>query len=139
MHNITGIIGEPQNLQLPDIVEFTLFSFRIRTFVTILAYTSVDVPSDRPASWSVDSTTYFEQKNLYAGFVFRSSWSLASIKSMWFKTFMSESIVWFKRPDNQSRNLNWKVLSVRDQKLSGNFNSPSGYQYRIFTCIFVAL
>jgi len=50
MHNVTGIIGEPQKLQLPDIVEFTLFSFRIRIFVTILAYTSVDVASDRPAS-----------------------------------------------------------------------------------------
>jgi hypothetical protein len=36
-------------------------------------------------------------------------WSLASVKSVWFKTFMSESIVQFKRPDNQSQNLNWKI------------------------------
>jgi hypothetical protein len=51
IHNVvTGIISEPQKHQLPDIVEFTLFSLRTRTFITILAYTSVDVASDRPAS-----------------------------------------------------------------------------------------
>jgi len=27
---------------------------------------------------------------------------------------MSESIVCFKRPDNQRRNLNWKIRSVRE-------------------------
>ena len=47
----------------------------------------------------------------------------------------AESIVRFKRPDNQSRNLNWKILSVMDRKLSGNVNSPFGYQYRICTRI----
>jgi hypothetical protein len=50
---------------------------------------------------------------------------------MWFKTFMSDSIVWFKRPDNKSRNINWKILLVRERKWSGNFNSLPGYQYRI--------
>jgi hypothetical protein len=51
IHNVvTGIISEPQKLQLPDIMEFMLFSLRTRTFITILAYTSVDVASDRPAS-----------------------------------------------------------------------------------------
>jgi hypothetical protein len=35
-------------------------------------------------------------------FDFCLSWSLASVKSMWFTTFMSESIVWFKRQENQS-------------------------------------
>jgi hypothetical protein len=40
-------------------VEFTLFSFRTRTFITILAYTSVDVASARPASWLIDLTVYF--------------------------------------------------------------------------------
>ena len=51
---------------------------------------------------------------------FCSSWSLASDKSTWFKTFMSESIVRFKWPDNQCRNLNWKIRSVRERKCSGN-------------------
>jgi hypothetical protein len=50
---------------------------------------------------------------------FCSSWSLASVKGMWFKTFMSESIVRFKRPDNQIRKLNWKIWSVRKWKFSG--------------------
>jgi hypothetical protein len=66
---------------------------------------------------------------------FCSSWSLASVKSKWFKTFMSESIVWFKRPENQRWNITWKTQSVRERKRSGNINSPSGYQYRIFTRI----
>jgi len=48
---------------------------------------------------------------------------------------MSESIVQFKRTDNQSQNLNWKIRSVRERKFSGYINAPSGYQYRIFTCI----
>jgi hypothetical protein len=34
----------------------------------------------------------------------------------------------FKIPDNQCRNLNWKIRSVRERKCSGNINSPSGYQ-----------
>ena len=38
IHNIvTGIINEPQKLWHPDIVEFAHFSFRTRTFITILA------------------------------------------------------------------------------------------------------
>ena len=38
IHNVvTGIINEPQNSWLPDIVEFTHFNFRTRTFITILA------------------------------------------------------------------------------------------------------
>jgi hypothetical protein len=54
---------------------------------------------------------------------------------MWFKTFVCESIVRFKKLDNQSRNLNWKIWSVTEWKISGNINSPSGYQYRICTRI----
>jgi hypothetical protein len=34
---VTGIINEPQKLGLLDIVEFMHFSFRTRTFITILA------------------------------------------------------------------------------------------------------
>ena len=40
IHNVvTGIINEPQKLRLPDIVEFTHFSFKSKTwtFITILA------------------------------------------------------------------------------------------------------
>ena len=35
-------------------------------------------------------------------------------------TFMSESIARFKRSDYQSRNLNWKIISVKEWKCSGN-------------------
>jgi hypothetical protein len=56
---------------------------------------------------------------------------LTSVKSMWFKSFMSESIVRIKIPNNQCQNLNWKIRSVRERKCSGNIYSPSGYQYRI--------
>jgi hypothetical protein len=44
---------------------------------------------------------------------------------------MSESIARFKRPENQNKNLNWKNISVKKWKCSGNINSPSGYQYVI--------
>jgi hypothetical protein len=78
---VTGIISEPQ--KLPDIVEFMLFTSALEpdlhhcfdiveftfftsgsalepeTFFTILAYTSVDVASDRSASLSVDLTGLF--------------------------------------------------------------------------------
>jgi hypothetical protein len=43
-----------------------------------------------------------------------------TLKSTWFNTFMSGSIARFKRSDNQSRNLNWKIISVREWKCSGN-------------------
>jgi hypothetical protein len=47
-----------------------LFSLRTRTFITILAYTSVDVASDRPASWSVDLTSLFLAKTFVCRFCF---------------------------------------------------------------------
>jgi hypothetical protein len=99
-------------------------------------HTSIDVASDRPASWSADSTSLFLAKNCVWRVCFCSSWSLTSVKSMWFKTFIGESIVRFKILDNQCWNLNWKIRSVRDWKCSGNIYSPSGYQYRICTRIF---
>jgi hypothetical protein len=40
---VIGIINEPRKLRLRDILEFMLFSFRTRTFISILAYTSVNV------------------------------------------------------------------------------------------------
>ena len=40
--------------------------------------------------------------------------------------------MWFKRPENQSQILKWKIRSVREWKCSENINSPSGVQYRIF-------
>jgi hypothetical protein len=51
--NITwllGIINEPQKLRLRDVLEITLFSFRTRTFISILAYASINVASGRPVS-----------------------------------------------------------------------------------------
>jgi hypothetical protein len=47
----------------------------------------------------------------------------------------SESIVRFKRPENQSRILKRKILSVMEWKCSEKINSLSGDQYRIFTRI----
>jgi hypothetical protein len=44
----------------------------------------------------------FSEKFCMKVFDFCLSWSLASIKSTRFKTFISESIVRFKRPENQS-------------------------------------
>ena len=43
---------------------------------------------------------------------------------------MSESIVWIKRPENQSRILKWKLWSVMEWKCSENIN-----QYIILTRI----
>ena len=78
---VSGIINEPQKLRLPDIVEFTHFSFRTWTFITILASYFRRCSSDMPASWSVDSTSLFLAKN----FVWRFCFSLASAKFTWFK------------------------------------------------------
>ena len=47
----------------------------------------------------------------------------------------SESIVRFKRPENQSRILKRKILSVMEWKCSEKINSLSGDQYRILTRI----
>ena len=43
--------------------------------------------------------------------------SLASVKSTWFKTFMSESIPQFKRLENQNKNLNWKKYICEEMKM----------------------
>jgi hypothetical protein len=40
---VIGIINEPRKLRLRDTLQFTIFSFRTRTFISILAYTSVNV------------------------------------------------------------------------------------------------
>jgi len=47
--NIT-ISNEPRTLRLRDILEFTLLSIRTRTFISSLAYTSVNVALGRPVS-----------------------------------------------------------------------------------------
>ena len=60
---------------------------------------------------------------------------LQALKLRDLKTFMSESIVWFKRLENPSRILKWKIRSVMEWKCSKNINSLSGDQYRIFTRI----
>jgi len=41
---------------------------------------------------------------------------------------MSELIVQFKRQDYQSRKLNWKTWSVKEQTFSGYINSLFGDQ-----------
>ena len=119
IHNfVIGIINEPQKLWLPDNVEFTHFSFRTRNFITILA-------------------SYFRRCCIRQA-SFMVSWRfcfLLIVVTCKLKTFMSESILHFKIPDNQCRNLNWKIRSMRERKCSGNINSPSGYQYTIFTRI----
>jgi hypothetical protein len=60
------------------------------------------------------------------------SWSLASVDNMWFWMLMSESTVQFKRPDNQCRNLDWKIRSKKERKFFGNNNSPFGYQFYVY-------
>ena len=65
--------------------------------------------------------TFSEKLGMHFLF-FCSLWSLASGKSVWFRTFMSDSIVQFKIPDI-SRNLNWKIVLVRERKWFGNFYS----------------
>ena len=70
-HNVViGIVNEPRKLRHPDILEFTLFSFRTQTFISISSYTSVDVASGRPVSFSVDSTGLFLAKNFVRRFRF---------------------------------------------------------------------
>jgi hypothetical protein len=125
-----------KNPWLPDIMEFTHFSFRTQTFITILAsYFCQCCIRQAILMISWFNQFIFLQKIVCEGFVFCSLWSLKSIKSMRFKTCISESTVQFKRPDNQCRNLNWKIWLVKERKCSGNINSPSGYQYRIFNRI----
>jgi hypothetical protein len=53
---------------------------------------------------------------------------LASAKSMWFKTFMSESIVLFKRSDNQSRKLNGKIWLERERKFFRYINGSRSFR-----------
>ena len=98
IHNVvTGIINEP----LPDIVEFTQFNFRTRTFITILA-SYFRRCCIRQASFMISWFNQFifsEKLCMKVLFFTWASWSLASVKSTWIKTFMSESIVSFKIPD----------------------------------------
>ena len=119
-----------------DFVEFMHFSCRTRTFITILASyfcrCCIRQASLIMISWFNQFILFFLQKIVCESFVFCSSWSLKSVKSTWFKICISESNVRFKKTDNQCRNLNWKIRSVRERKCSGNINSLSGYQYRIF-------
>ena len=132
----TGIINESQKFWLPDLMEFVHFSFRTQIFITILASYFCRC-CIRQASFMISwfNQFIFSEKFCMQVSFFAHRSHFASVKSMWFNFFMSESIVQFKRPDNQRRNLNWKIRSVREQKCTGNINSPSGYQYRIFTRI----
>ena len=116
---VTAIINEQQKLWLPDIMEFALSTFRTQNFITFLAWYFPGYCINRPAL-------------CMKVFDFCLSWSLASVKSMWFKTFMSECGL---KDWKISLLLKWKIRSVMEWKCSENINSPSGDQYRIFTHI----
>jgi len=109
IHNmVTEIINESQKLKFPYIVEFTHFNFRTRTFITISA-SYFRQCCIRQASLMISwfNKFIFSKKTCMKVLFFTwASWSLASVKSTWVKTFMTESIVCFKIPDNQCRNLN---------------------------------
>ena len=94
-------------------------TFRTQNFITFLAWYFPGYCINRPAL-------------CMKVFDFCLSWSLASVKSMWFKTFMSECGL---KDWKISLILKWKIRSVMEWKCSENINSPSGDQYRIFTHI----
>ena len=81
---VTGIINEPQKLGLLDIVEFMHFSFRTRTFITILA-SYFRWCCIRHASFVISWFNQFIFSEKFCMMFFCSSWSLACDKSMWFK------------------------------------------------------
>ena len=132
---VTGIINESHWLRLLDIVEFALSTFRTRNFITFWLNTTLIL--HQQASFMISSFNRFIFSEISCMQVsdFCLSWSFASVKCTWFKTFMFESIVQFKRPENENRILKWKLQSVIEWKCSKNINLPSGDQYRIFTCI----
>ena len=91
----------------------TLWNLHISAFITILASYFRQVSF--MISW-FNQFIFSKRFSLQVFFCFFCSlWTLASIKSTWLKTFMSESIVQFKIPDNQCQNLNWKLRSVREE------------------------
>jgi hypothetical protein len=128
---VTGIINESHWLRLLDIVEFTLSTFRTQNFITFWIDTTLIL--HQQAKISSFNRFIFSEIFCMQVFDFCLPWSFASVKCTWFKTFMFESIVQFKRPENESRILKWKLRSVIEWKCSENINLPSGDQYRIFT------
>ena len=133
---VTGIINEPRKLWLPDIMEFALSTFRTRNSSFFLAWYFRGYCINRPALWYVNSNQFiFSEKICMKVFDFCLSWSLVSVKSTWFKTSMSESILQFKKQEYQSRILKWKIRSVMEWKCSENIISPSGNAYQFFTRI----
>ena len=87
IHNmVTGIINESQKLWLPDIVEFMHFNFRTQTFITISASYFCRC-CIRQASFTIswfNQSIFSEKLCMKVVFFTWASWSLASIKSMWF-------------------------------------------------------
>ena len=120
---------------LPNILEFALSTFRTRNFITFWLNTTLLL--HQQASFMISSFNRFIFSEISCMQVsdFCLSWSFASVKCTWFKTFMFESIVRLNRPENENRILKWKLQSVIEWKCSKNINLPSGDQYRIFTCI----
>ena len=123
---VTGIIDEPPKFWLPDIVEFALSTFKTWNFITFLAWYF--------CGYCINNLTI---KNFVCRFlIFAYRGHLQALKVRDLKTFMSVSIVWFKRLENRSRILKWKIRSIMEWKCSENINLPSGDKYRIFTRIF---
>jgi hypothetical protein len=57
---------------------------------------------------------------------------------MWFKTFMSESILRFKRPENQSQILKWKIWSKvesANSTMSGSQSFRGSFMIPVTTLI----
>jgi hypothetical protein len=133
---VTGIINELWKLWLPH-TSWNLHFPPLEPETSSLFWldTSVDIALTVQLYDKLIKSVFSCKKFCLKIFYFCLSWSLASVKSTWFKTFMSESIVRFKRPENQSRILKWKIRSVMEWKCSENINSLSGIQYRIFTRI----
>jgi hypothetical protein len=123
---VTGIIDEPPQFWLPDIVEFALSTFKTWNFITFLAWYF--------CGYCINNLTI---KNFVCRFlIFAYRGHLQALKVRDLKLLCLESIVRFKRLENQSRILKWKIRSVVEWKCSENVNSPFADQYRIFTHIF---
>ena len=118
---------------LPNILEFALSTFRTWNFFIFLAWCFHRCCIKQASSMiSYFNQFIFSEKLCMKVFDFCLSWSLASVKSMWFKTFMSETIVLFRRLENQSRILKWKIQSVMEWRCSENINWRSIQIYAFY-------
>ena len=103
---VTGIINEPQKLWLPD-VEFTYFSFRTQTFITILASYFCRC-CIRQASFMISwfNQVIFSKKLCMKVLFFAHRGHLQAFKVRELKLLCLRELCALKIPDNQCRNLN---------------------------------